>query len=469
MKKKLRIAVIGSSFSGSIFTRQLERYLKNPEVIIFEKNVNSDVSPHWAQPSKGAAIFINPNGMSTIKHYDSELYHQLRKITTPRVSMEIDSISMSHNSLCKIKDIIESGLADDYGATIRWDNINHLLRNLLDKSRIVYGMQLSSYKYDSSTHKISLLFHEDSIYANEDFGEFDLLVAADGRYSAVRNTEEKINSGDSDTTTYYSISNLRLLVSNTSEPIVDDLKLIYNIPDKIGHPHYQDLPPFNSLCRVGLSHCQANEQNPAGSTYLFGNFSLGNNTEISPIMKSSDFLKALFMPAGGAANLSKQGKWLMSVLENENANIHWSRFQSIPIKFTPTIHTSTEALPILYLGDAAHAFPPSLGQGATTAIEDAYYSSEVFIDAIIENQYFENKDSYPYIITLLQKINAQRKPRIELIKNASISAGKHLTSENMNEELQQEAELWANNCQWRSIIRTIWKGYSRPKDELCWR
>lgn len=167
--------------------------------------------------------------------------------------------------------------------------------------------------------------------------------------------------------------------------------------------------------------------------------------------------------------MTKQGKWLMSVLENEYAKIHWSRFQSTPIKFTPTARANTEALPILYLGDAAHAFPPSLGQGATTAIEDAYYSSEIFIDSIIEHQYFVNTSSYPFIITLLEKINAQRKSRIEMIKNASISAGNHLISENMYEELQHEAELWAKSSQWRNIIRSIWKGYPRPKDESFWQ
>lgn len=469
MKKNLRIAVIGSSFSGSLFTRQLERYLKNPEVIVFEKNTHSSAFPHWTQPEKGAAILINPNGMSTIKHYDNALYRQLRKITTPRVSIKIDSININHENLCEIKDIIDNGLADDYGATVRWDSANNLLRSLLDESRIVYGMQLASYKYNPTTHKISLSFHENSTYPDEDFGEFDLLVAADGRYSTVRNTEGPFNLKDSDTTTYYNISNFRLLVPNTSVPIVEDLKLIYNIPDKTEYPHYQDLPPFNSLCRVGLSHCQANEKNPAGSTYLFGNFALGNNTEISPVMKNSDFLKALFMPAGGSSNLTKQGKWLMSVLENEYAKIHWSRFQSTPIKFTPTARANTEALPILYLGDAAHAFPPSLGQGATTAIEDAYYSSEIFIDSIIEHQYFVNTSSYPFIITLLEKINAQRKSRIEMIKNASISAGNHLISENMYEELQHEAELWAKSSQWRNIIRSIWKGYPRPKDESFWQ
>ncbi|WP_145574547.1 hypothetical protein [Yersinia mollaretii] len=237
--------------------------------------------------------------MSTIKHYDNALYHQLRKIATPRISIEIDSININHENLCEIKDIIDNGLAEDYSATVRWDSANKLLRSLLDESRIVYGMQLASYKDNPTTHKISLLFHENSTYADEDFGEFDLLVIADGCYSMVRNTEGQFNLKESDTTTYHNISNFHLLVQNTSLPIVEDLKLIYNIPDKTEYPHYQDLPPFNSLCRVGLSHCQANEKNPAGSTYLFGNFALGNNTEISPVMKNSDFLKALFMPAGG--------------------------------------------------------------------------------------------------------------------------------------------------------------------------
>ncbi|WP_421535065.1 hypothetical protein [Pseudomonas marginalis] len=460
MAKLLRIAVIGSGFSGSIFAKQIERYLDNVEIIIFEKNTELEKFSHWTQPEQGAALHINPNGMSTIKQHDIDFYRQLRLISTPRKSISVHSINKNCPTQASIPDIVDHGLADDYGAIVRWEQANSLVRQRLVKSKIHYNMQLVSYSYDFTTHKVSLNFNQNNTTANQNFGLFDLLVGADGRYSTVRKAEEYTASDD--TTTFYNVSNFRLLIPNTAKPIVNDLEMIYNVPVYPNNNSHTKLTPFKSLCRIGLSFCPPTEQAPFGSTYLFGNFALKKNTEITDTMKRPDFLKTLFMPYGGEACLTPHGQWLMRVFDEKCADLHWSRFQSTPIKFTPEEKPNSEALPILYLGDAAHAFPPSLGQGATSAIEDAYVASGVLLASLQRYSLATKAGPYVTIISAINRVSKIQKPRIALIRYASVYACNHLTSTRPTDAFHDELDAWATSGLWIDLIRDIWKKYPRP-------
>jgi 2-polyprenyl-6-methoxyphenol hydroxylase-like FAD-dependent oxidoreductase len=86
---------------------------------------------------------------------------------------------------------------------------------------------------------------------------------------------------------------------------------------------------------------------------------------------------------------------------------------------------------LYFLGDAAHAFPPSLGQGATLAIEDAYF---------VANSLLQNSMNVE-----------QHYQRAQHIKDCSESAAQHL----INNDLDMEVDMW-NNKQWLEKMRQIW-------------
>ena len=73
--------------------------------------------------------------------------------------------------------------------------------------------------------------------------------------------------------------------------------------------------------------------------------------------------------------------------------------------------------PVALIGDAAHAIPPNLHQGAALAMEDALVLSRTLSDP-----------SYPTVVESLEVYNVQRKERVEKMQDiAWISGGNRPT------------------------------------------
>jgi len=62
---------------------------------------------------------------------------------------------------------------------------------------------------------------------------------------------------------------------------------------------------------------------------------------------------------------SAQARWLIDMVCQNAAETHWARMQEHDLLYR------ADDCNVLYLGDAAHGMVPTLGQGATQAIEDA--------------------------------------------------------------------------------------------------
>src|SRR5216684_7036164 len=76
-----------------------------------------------------------------------------------------------------------------------------------------------------------------------------------------------------------------------------------------------------------------------------------------------DALHAAYTPR--SAPPSAQARWLVDTICGNVADTHWARMQEHEALFADP-HTN-----VLYIGDAAHGMVPTLGQGATQAIEGA--------------------------------------------------------------------------------------------------
>jgi salicylate hydroxylase len=102
---------------------------------------------------------------------------------------------------------------------------------------------------------------------------------------------------------------------------------------------------------------------PPDHIYVAAAFPIASDQPIPDPLKQPDSLRAAFTPRQGTP--SDQAHWLIDTICANVADTHWARMQEHEaLLCDPQRH-------VLYLGDAAHGMVPTLGQGATQAIEDA--------------------------------------------------------------------------------------------------
>ena len=387
-----KIIIVGCSISGGLFARRVLQLYPKADIIIYEKMGAHQITKHWTQPVNGAALNINPNGMSTIKKYDSELYNQLTAMANPR--LQIKAVSMSAEYTKPLFCVNMLDYAKDPGIIIRWNDIIKLIRKPLEK---YINYECNVIHYTRRNGKFDLIIqHLDEFFTDN----CDILIAADGRFSKIRDVYQKPK------VTQHNVVNFRLLVPNTTKNSFGDLTLYYNDQNK-------------RIARMGVASVKPTEYLNEESIYIFGNF------QVDPDFNKTTWTREDFTRLYHNQQLTKAGQIIMDIVLCNFENIHWARFQSTDICLKSAQHD------LYFLGDAAHAFPPSLGQGATLAIEDAYF---------VANSLLQNSMNVE-----------QHYQRAQHIKDCSESAAQHL----INNDLDMEVKMW-NNKQWLEKMRQIW-------------
>ena len=95
--------------------------------------------------------------------------------------------------------------------------------------------------------------------------------------------------------------------------------------------------------------------------------------------------------------------------EGEQAeHAHWARMQESDVRFAEPVRQ------VLYLGDSAHGMAPTLGQGATQAMEDASCAA-LLIEAAVRAGQHEVRD-------WLNAIDLARHERIRFAMELSVRA-----------------------------------------------
>ncbi len=107
-----------------------------------------------------------------------------------------------------------------------------------------------------------------------------------------------------------------------------------------------------------------------GAAYIAGAIPLPSaDAEISSEIRSAAFQGSVYLPRDQAA--CPAVAWMSARLAQYAPALHWARLQSSPLQ------RSAADGRVLLLGDAAHAMVPTLGQGATQAIEDGVLAGAV--------------------------------------------------------------------------------------------
>src|SRR5262249_50509066 len=108
---------------------------------------------------------------------------------------------------------------------------------------------------------------------------------------------------------------------------------------------------------------------PPAHVYATCAFPIPPDEPIPEALKQPAAIRALYVPPNG--NLSSQARWMLDTLCARAADLHWAPMQ------WHCVHYADPDWNVLYLGDAAHGMVPTLGQGATQAIEDATIAGDI--------------------------------------------------------------------------------------------
>jgi salicylate hydroxylase len=327
----MRIVIVGAGVAGCIVAKSLAR-LPGVEVICLERVSADD------QSDSGTGLNIGPNSVRALRWHDPDLLAQM-----DATSFTWDSWRTSLTDGTDLFHLPLSQVADNPGRRIRWSELYRVLRKSAGPV-VAYDCNITRVARSADNPAQSEIewtqYGESKRLAN-----IDLLIAADGRYSDIR----RAISGEP-AISHVGIAISRVLVPDTSNGLIDDYEQWFNGPNRL------------LAFRVPPSHI-----------YIAGAFPISPEKPIPDAMKEAPALRAMFMPPNGKP--SDQAVWLIDTICAQAANNHWARMQEHDVLYADPVCN------VLYLGDAAHGMVPTLGQGASQAIEDACVAADHIVNA----------------------------------------------------------------------------------------
>src|SRR5438270_8145091 len=360
----MRIVIIGAGVAGCVMARRLA-LLDGIEVICLERVTQDDHS------EAGTGLNVGPNAVKALNAIDPEL---AARITEASYVWRNWRISLTEGTV--LFDLPLANVADRPGWRIRWSELYRVLREAAGDC-VSYACEIVEIsRDDADPHKTSIGWIQDG--KTQRLDDIDLVIAADGRYSAVR----RAISGEPEVR-QTGVAIFRLLVPDTSNGLIDDYEQWFNGPNR--------LLSFKA---------------PPGHIYIAGTFPILPDAQIADSLKAPSALRAAYTPRQGPP--SAQARWLIDTVCDNAAETHWARMQEHELLYRAADCN------VLYLGDAAHGMVPTLGQGATQALEDASNAA-----ALITERYRDGKRG---VADWLVEIEALRHDRMRFVMEFSLDA-----------------------------------------------
>lgn len=360
----MRIVIIGAGVAGCVMARRLA-LLDGVEVTCLERVEPDDHS------EAGTGLNVGPNAVKAVELIDPDL---VDRITAASFLWQNWRISLTDGTV--LFDLPLKEVADNPGWRIRWSELYRVLR-VAAGDTVSYGCEIVeigrasgdprktfvSWTQDGKTHRLD---------------DIDLLIAADGRYSQVR----RIISGEPRMKPT-GVAIFRVLVPDTSNGLINDYEQWFNGPNRL------------LSFRVPPDHI-----------YVAGTFPIDPEAQISESQKATDVLRAAYTPR--AAQPSAQARWLIDTICSNATETHWARMQEHEVLYRAADCN------VLYLGDSAHGMVPTLGQGATQALEDAANAAAL----ITERHRSGSRD----VAGWLAELEVLRKDRMRFVMEFSLEA-----------------------------------------------
>ncbi|MCK1387572.1 FAD-dependent monooxygenase [Bradyrhizobium sp. 21] len=398
----MRIVVVGGGVAGCVMARQLSR-LDGVEVVCLERVARDDHS------EAGTGLNVGPNAVKAVKAIDPELADL---ITEASYLWHNWRISLTDGTV--LFDLPLADVADEPGWRIRWSELYRVLREAAG-DHVFYGCEITEIgRAAADPRKTSIAWVQDGMTRRLD--DIDLLVAADGRYSAVR----RAISGEPEVR-QTGVAIFRLLVPDHSGGLIDDYEQWFNGPNRL------------------LSF-----KVPPGHIYVAGTFPIAQDAPIAESLKTPDALRAAYAPRH--APPSPQARWLIDTVCENAADTHWARMQEHELLYR------ADGCNVLYLGDAAHGMVPTLGQGATQALEDAANAA-----ALITLRYACGKRD---VAGWLADIVALRQERMRFVMAFSLEA----TDTMLDGADPVEGTRHKNEAAFQNSLKALYRDVGLPLD-----
>jgi salicylate hydroxylase len=325
--KSTKILIIGAGVAGCILTRVLSSE-PSLDVLCLEKVARND------HQNAGTGLNIGPNASKALARTCAEL-----KALLDQRSLPWRDWKMHLSSGRELFNVSLDEVAGGSGWRISWSELYEVLRSECG-DLVRFGASTSDVSRQPDG-RLSIAWSDtDEKYLSEDV---DLLIAADGRFSATRRTFVGVPR-----VSHLGVVIFRMLVPDTSGALIGDHEQWFNGP--------------NRLLAFKIKPDQV---------YIAGSFPIDPSLPIPYHAKDPRFLRELYLPTDQAA--APAVEWLVENICRYSDSIHWARMQEQEILY------ADPSAPVLYVGDAAHGMIPTLGQGASQAIEDACAISDMIL------------------------------------------------------------------------------------------
>lgn len=360
----MKTVIIGAGVAGAILARQLAQ-LPGMDVLCLERVGPDDHS------ESGTGLNVGPNAIKALHHCDPALATMVEAASLPWRHWQV---ALSDGTV--LMDLPLTQVADNPGIRIRWSELYRVLRAGAGAT-VRYGCELTSIGPSSARPgKACVRYTQDG--AAHVVDGIDLLVGADGRYSATRAAFSGLPEPR-----HIGVAILRTLVPDTSGGLVDDYGQWFNGPHRL------------LAFRVPPAHI-----------YIAATYPVAPGEPVREEWKTEAAMRAAYQPAAGRP--CPAVRWLLDAMCAQLGDAHWARMQESTPLYAEPDHG------VLYLGDSAHGMAPTLGQGATQAMEDAC-AAALIIRAAWQDGRREVRD-------WLDAIAAARDARIRFAMELSVQA-----------------------------------------------
>lgn len=323
----MRIGVIGTGVAGSLFVAMMRHATRELSVRAFDR------IPSNERDDAGTGLNVGPNGIKALRLNGGTCLDALQRVSLPWRRW---LIALTNGRKLIELDLLD--IAENPGIRIRWADLYGVLR-AESAATTTFDHALESLEEDSAGRLVPVFRDSSGQFFRE--GSFDLLIAADGRYSRAREIIDGVPKS-----AFPGIGTWRLLVREAASPPFDD------------YGQY-----FCGSARL-LSF-----RIPGDAVYIAGSFPIDASRPVPDDVRTAAAQRRYFQPSSGEA--SPEVTWMLEMMERHIHEMNWARTQEIEIK-----HQLLNGR-VLLLGDAAHAMFQTLGQGATQAIEDAIAAANV--------------------------------------------------------------------------------------------
>jgi salicylate hydroxylase len=183
---------------------------------------------------------------------------------------------------------------------------------------------------------------------------------------------------------------------------------------------------------------------PPGHVYIVGTFPIAPDAQIAESAKTPDALRAAYTPHNGQP--SAQARWLIETICANPAETHWARMQEHDVLYRAADCN------VLYLGDAARGMVPTVGQGATQALEDAVNAA-----TLITQRYNGGKRD---VASWLTEIEALRKNRMRFVMEFSLQA----TDKMLEGADPVKGTRHKNEASFQNRLKAFYRDIGLPRD-----